>query len=310
MTGTVFHIQRFSTGDGPGIRSTVFLKGCPLACKWCHNPESQSAELQLAYYRQKCLRCGVCAAVCPQSAIAPGEGGNAIDFSACTRCGRCVSACPGDALEIFGRQMDADEVVRIASRDRSFYGAHGGVTLSGGEPCVQSAFALALLQQFRARGIHTVLDTCGACAWAQMQPLMSYTDLVLFDLKHMDSAQHQRMTGLGNERILENFQNIQALGVRTRVRIPVIPGYNDSRDNWDAVIDFLKPYPQVAVELLPYHKLGNGKYEAIGKRWEMPACKPPSDSAMQAHRAYLTRDGVRCVQGGDREQDAECVTND
>ena len=310
MTGTVFHIQRFSTGDGPGIRSTVFLKGCPLACKWCHNPESQSAGLQLAYYRQKCLRCGACAAVCPQSAIAPGEGGNTIDFSSCTHCGRCVSACPGDALEIFGRQMSADEVVRIASRDRSFYGAHGGVTLSGGEPCVQSAFALELLQQLRARGIHTALDTCGACAWAQMQPLMPYTDLVLFDLKHMDSAQHRRMTGLGNERILENFRNIQALGVRTRVRIPVIPGYNDSRENWDAIVAFLKPYPQVAVELLPYHKLGSGKYEAIGMRWEMPACEPPTDAAMQAHRAYLARGGVRCVRGSDREQDAERVTND
>lgn len=134
-----------------------------------------------------------------------------------------------------------------------------------------------------------------------MQPLLPYTDLVLFDLKHMDSAQHRRMMGLGNKRVLENFRNIQALGVRTRVRIPVIPGYNDSRENWDAVIAFLKPYPQVAVELLPYHKLGSGKYEAIGKRWEMPACEPPSDAAMQAHRAYLARGGVRCVRGGDRE---------
>lgn len=250
---------------------------------------------QLGYYRQKCLHCGQCAACCPARVFSLGENGNQIRFQACSGCGLCVERCPGDALELLGRTYEAEEIVQLACRDKAFYGSTGGVTLSGGEPCLQPAFAGALLRGLRENGIHTALDTCGICDWKTMQPLLADTNLVLFDLKHMDSAKHRSMTGVPNEQILDNFQRIHDAGVQLLVRIPVIPDFNDDMENWERVAAFLRPYPDVPVELLAYHRYGISKYEAIGRPYTMTDWPVPEAQAMRQYREYLQNAGITCV---------------
>lgn len=296
MEGKIINIQRFSTGDGPGIRTTVFFKGCPLKCRWCHNPESQDINFQLGYYKEKCLHCGKCVYVCPKSAITSGTEKNHIDYQLCDVCSECVKACPADALEVFGQALTVDEVMKQLVRDREFYGREGGVTLSGGEPLIQHQFVLELLKRMKAEGLHTALDTCGYCRWDIMEEILHYVDLVLYDIKHMDSEKHRQATGVDNTVILENFERIQRKGIKTRVRVPIIPGFNDDQKNFEQLALFLKQYTQAEVELLGYHVYGISKYEAIGKRYELEQCSQPSVEQMEGYRKRLKQLGVRRVR--------------
>ena len=306
--GTIFNIQRFSLHDGPGIRTTVFLKGCPLNCLWCHNPESKSIRPQLAWARNRCVGCGRCDAVCENEVhghdeavcensvhehdkevcengvhrhdemICENEGhGHAarktVAFEKCITCGKCVEVCPTMALEIMGRRVSAEEVMDEVLRDIPFYtSSGGGMTLSGGEPAMQPEFAAELLCRAKSAGIHTAIETAGHIDWSVYERFLPYLDLVLFDSKQMNAELHQKYTGQSNKKIHENLRNFCGAdkNVEVIVRTPVIPGYNDDRENFAALAEFLKSMERVPkVELLPYNTLAGSKHPRLGMVYEL-----------------------------------------
>lgn len=269
----LFDIQRNSSVDGPGIRTTVFFKGCNLKCKWCHNPESQSFEKQMMFYPSRCTGCGKCREKCPSDAI-----GNP---SACILCGLCETYCLQDARKICGREYTTDEVMRIIRKDRRFFEkSGGGVTFSGGESMLQPEALLELLKVCRAEGIHTAVDTAGCVPYALFEEILPYTDLFLYDLKAFTSELHRELTGVGNELILENFLRLRETDVPIHVRVPVIGGANDDLSEMAKLANFLREHPVEKVELLPYHGMGNHKYEALG--WTYEAYHSP-ESVNPAH---------------------------
>jgi pyruvate formate lyase activating enzyme len=258
-TATVVDIQRFSLHDGPGIRTTVFFKGCVLRCAWCQNPESLRPAPEMAYYRERCASEWRCAAVCPRGAIL-ADPHQRVDFANCDACGRCVEACGHDALRLVGRRFDVATLAREILKDRDFFrDSGGGVTLSGGEPMMQAAFLQRLLPLLAAEDLHVTMQTCGMFPWARMEPLLPHLDLVQFDLKHMDSAAHERLTGAGNAPILDNFARLARSGVRLEARMPMIPGLNDDPENIRAVARFLARHGHSTLRCLPYHDLGEAK---------------------------------------------------
>ncbi len=265
--GRIFSIQRFSIQDGPGIRTTVFLKGCPLRCAWCSNPESQSPHPEIMARPQKCEGCGECVEACPKKAIQLEGGVARIDRALCDLCMDCAAACPTGALEVSGEEVTIEEAVNESCRDEPFYkNSDGGVTLSGGEPLFQPAFALRFLRECKERGLSTALDTCGYAPWEVFEGILAHTDLVLFDVKHLDPEMHLEGTGVDNDLILDNLRRMTASG-RTRVwiRIPVIPGYNDSEEHARALAERLAGMPVEKVSLLDYHEWGKPKYGFLGK---------------------------------------------
>ena len=255
MKATIFDIQRNSFVDGPGIRTTVFFKGCNLRCAWCHNPESQSAKRQMMFYKNKCTGCGKCKEKCPH------------DLKECDLCGKCTLYCPHDAREICGKDYTVDEVLAIVLKDKIFYeNSGGGVTFSGGECMLQIDFLTELLRACKQNGIHTAVDTAGCLPFSSFERVMPYTDLFLYDVKCFDAETHQRYTGVGNATILDNLGRLLSLGKDVWVRIPVIPTVNDTEKEMQAIKAFLDGYPAPKkVELLPYHAMGEHKYDAIGK---------------------------------------------
>jgi pyruvate formate lyase activating enzyme len=266
-SGQIFNIQRYSIHDGPGIRTTVFLKGCPLRCFWCQNPESQSSRIQVLYNRAKCTLCGRCAEVCPSGATRLSDGHITIDRDRCTGCGECVGVCLNEARRIAGSHATVQEIMDEVMRDVKFYeNSGGGVTLSGGEPLAQPDFALEILKNCKTYGLHTTIDTCGVADWATIETLLGYVDLFLFDIKVIDPEIHQRGTGRRNEQILENAIGISG---RTpmRVRVPLIPGFNDSEEAILQIARFAKnELGSPPIDLLPYNKFGEVKYELLDKR--------------------------------------------
>lgn len=269
--GVVFNIQRFSVHDGPGIRTTVFLKGCPLRCAWCSNPEALQAEPQIITRDAKCIRCGKCVEACPEQAIAVVGNKRTIDWEHCNSCLKCAEVCPSGAIEATGRHMTVAEVMDPVRRDAGYYEhSGGGMTVSGGEPLVQWHFALQLLREAKEMELHTALDTTGCVDWKILDEALNFTDLVLYDVKHTNSARHQEGTGVPNERILDNLRRTAAKsGMRVWVRYPLIPCFNDSEQTLEELCSLvLSLQPAVEkISLLPYHKFGEAKYAALGKRY-------------------------------------------
>jgi len=267
MPARIADIIRFSTHDGPGIRTTVFLKGCPLSCAWCHNPETISPTPEIGYVAKKCIGCGECVRVCPEGAHHIDDRGHTFDRSLCVACGACAEACLGEALTLYGREMTAEEILATVLRDRAFYErTGGGLTLSGGEPLLQANFCAELLEMARREGIHTAVDTCGAVPWGAFEQVLPMTDIFLYDLKHTDPEIHRRYTGADNELILQNLRHLSEAGAAIEIRIPVIPGVNDDETFRAAADDLLGGLAGIReVKRLPYNPYARSKYEAVGR---------------------------------------------
>lgn len=291
VTGRVFDIQRFSVHDGPGIRTTVFLKGCPLRCLWCHNPEGISPEPELMFFEYKCLGCGTCVRACPVGAIVfPSFAGKPkLDREKCSGCGKCAEACPSGAWRLVGQTIGVEELLGILERDCLLYErSGGGVTFSGGEPLFQPEFLLAALEECKKRGIHTALDTSGFAPTAVLTKLASLIDLFLYDLKPMDEEEHRRYTGVSNRLIHENLKTLVKLGRPVIVRIPLIPGITDTERNIALLKAFLRELGRGIqnVEFLPYHDVAE-KYQRLGKNYGMPELPRPSAERLAEVRAKI-----------------------
>lgn len=275
--GLIFDIRRFSVHDGPGIRTTVFLKGCPLSCWWCHNPEGLHSRINLMLYPERCIQCEECIHACPHGAIS--REGDAIRTSPvlCRACGACVDYCAAEARSLAGRRMTTTEVAREIEKDRVFYDeSGGGVTFSGGEPFSQPRFLEAMLDGCRARSIHTAVDTCGHAEPDLVLRLAEKVDLFLFDLKLIDPAAHKKYTGISNELILSNLAALANLGKPITVRFPVIPGINDGTDDIHRMIEFLSHLGLAHLDLLPYHPMAREKYQRLGMPFRLEELKAPT----------------------------------
>lgn len=271
IKGTVLQVQRFSLDDGPGIRTTVFLKGCPLRCIWCHNPESWKAEPQLRWRKEACVTCGRCVAVCPTGVHEIIDGEHSIHFERCVHCGRCVSACLVNALEIAGRLVTPDEVMKEVLRDCRYYeSSGGGMTVSGGEPTMQPEFLKALLSHARRSGIHVCLDTCGQAPWSLYEEILKMVDLFLFDYKVTETGQHFRYTGVSGEQILSNLRRLSHAGANIWLRCPIIPGINDTPEHFAAIRKLRNELPGIEkAQVMPYHNIGKAKWDEIGRWYEL-----------------------------------------
>jgi pyruvate formate lyase activating enzyme len=297
-SGIVFDIKHFAVHDGPGIRTTVFLKGCPLRCLWCHSPESQSPRPEVAYYPNLCISCGACVEACPNGAQTLGTP--KILRELCTGVGRCAEECYAGATIMYGEEATVEDVLEEVDKDRLLYETSGGgVTLSGGEPTMQPGFAATLLGALKEHGYHTALDTSGHTERSVFENVLANADLVLYDLKHMDSFIHEEITGVPNRLILANLESVAASGKTLVVRVPVIPGYNDSPGNFKAMAGFLGGLKGVeSVELLPYHNLGAPKYLALGREYPLEGLRSPEPGELSELGRLLEAEGLRVVIEG------------
>lgn len=264
--GQIFEIQRFSLHDGPGIRTTVFLKGCPLACRWCHNPEGISNQPILSFLADRCIGCGACFQVCRHGVHQRVEGKHVIVRSRCHRCGACVRECHAMALEMVGREVSVSEVIATVLRDESFYRmTGGGMTLSGGEPLAQMDFSEALLTIAKASDLHCCVETSGYADYSCLERLLPLVDLFLYDIKDLSNVLHERFTGVPNTLILQNLRSLHDRGAKIRLRLPIIPGFNVRDDHFRAVAALAESLPALdGVDLIPYHPLGLSKLDALG----------------------------------------------
>ncbi len=293
IKGLIFDIQRLSLHDGPGIRTTVFLKGCPLRCLWCHNPESRSSTPQIAFYKTKCIGCGRCIQACTNDAIVQNE--QRIDRAKCKACGGCAEACPSEALQLIGRVANVAEVLKTVMRDEPFYSSSGGgVTLSGGEPLHQFEFSHALLKAFKENGLHTAVETCGHGPWTKLRELAELTDLFLYDIKVIDPEKHKKLCGVDNAVPLENARRLAELDIEVIYRTPIVPGLNDSGDDLRLLGEFILSLPsERKLALMPYHGIGSGKYEALAMEYPLADIESPEHLDQQS--AVLAGMGVQLV---------------
>lgn len=300
QSGSVFNIQRYSVQDGPGIRTTIFLKGCPLCCWWCHNPEGRSAKPEILVQEGRCLACGECRAACPFSGGDEGKGPLMSRDDSCLLCGACVAACPAEARQMVGRQMTVKQVMEEVLKDRIFYDqSGGGASFSGGEPLAQPEFLVALLEACRDLEIHTTVDTCGYGQWEHLESVAGLTDLFLYDLKVMDDSRHQRLTGVSNLLILENLRLLGRIHSNIWVRVPIVPGINDNREDLDAVASFAAAISGVRqVNLLPYHRSGLHKARRLGQSYPLADTPQPSVAQMEEYKERFRAFGLQVYGGG------------
>ncbi|MBZ5618851.1 MAG: glycyl-radical enzyme activating protein [Acidobacteriia bacterium] len=310
LRAMVFNIMRFATHDGPGIRTTVFFKGCPLSCWWCHNPESQGFQPDLLYFDERCRHCGECVAACPQHAIRQtGEPvkssqkddnkRSSVPLDVCRGCGRCAEVCQAEARQLAGKRMGLHEIVAEIEKDLIFFEeSGGGVTLSGGEPLAQPEIAAAILRACCDRGIHTVLETCGYARPNTFRSVALLADLVLFDVKLMTAALHREYTGLSNIGILQNLEELFARGRPVTVRIPLVPGINDTAEEVDGFARYLGRFRGCRVELLPYHRIGAAKYARMGRTYRLKDTPEPAAADLARIGDRLTRAGLNVTLGG------------
>jgi len=311
QNGTIFDLKKYSTNDGPGIRTTVFFSGCPLSCLWCHNPESQSIRPELLYRAGRCLLCGECVEACPKGAIRietnvsrnravesqENFGPVITDRDKCTRCQTCAANCYAGAREFAGRHVTVNQVMEEIEREVPFYDeSGGGVTFSGGEPLMQPRFLSALLKACRKHEIHTVVDTSGFANWNVFEEIRMDVDLFLYDLKHMDPIRHRGITGVPNEVILENLRRLSEVSAKCIVRIPLIPGINDDEKNLRDSGRLLASLRNIeCVELMSYHDIAQAKYEALDREYALIGTKPPTEAEMHQARNVLQGYGLHVL---------------
>jgi pyruvate formate lyase activating enzyme len=300
VSGYVFDIKRYAIHDGPGIRTTAFFKGCPLRCRWCHNPESWKAAPELSLRQSRCVKCGRCVELCPRGAISLLENGPVTDVAKCVQCGQCVTACPAGARELIGRNMTVAEVMTQVKKDVIFYDqSGGGATFSGGEPLMQPQFLLALLTACRAEGIRTAVDTT-CCAESQVvRHVAEVADLFLCDVKHMNCDLHEQFTGVGNERILDNIRMLSETAREICIRVPIIPGFNSGRDNIGQTAQFIQSLKTVRrVDILPYNPGGLEKAVRLTGEVNLMQAQVPGDDTMNEIAEVLRGYGFEVKIGG------------
>lgn len=298
--GVISNIQKYSLQDGPGIRTTVFLKGCPLDCWWCHNPEGRSSRPEVLVVESRCARCGECVKHCPEADDDFAAETNLLPPSHCSLCGACLQACPTGARQMIGRRMSVEEVLEEIARDRIFYEeSGGGVTFSGGEPLMQAEFVEALLKECRRMGIHTALDTCGFAPPDTALKIARLADLVLYDVKLVDEEAHEKYTGVSNRLILDNLRALSARPIHLWIRIPIIPGINDQPEQLEAMIKLIRSLGKVQqINLLPYHQTGIAKFSRLGLNYRLPHVATPSEEYMEAVAARFEGAGLNAKVGG------------
>lgn len=300
IKGRIINIQRYSVHDGPGIRSTVFMKGCPLRCVWCSNPESQLKCDEVLHRNSLCERCGRCVEACESRSISLSEDGVKINRETCIRCGKCVESCYAGALSCVGRLMSVEEVLVELEKDSLFYrNSNGGITIGGGEPLLQADFVRTLLEACHRKGWHTTLDTCGYASVPTLERVLRHADLVLYDLKHMNPGKHKEMTGVPTHVILRNAKVVSRMEIPMIIRIPVIPGMNDDEENLRQTAKFLTTLKNVTkIQLLPYHRGGVGKYFNLDRNYPLGEIAALRDEDLTPAKETLESYGLKAEIGG------------
>ncbi len=297
--GTILRIERFAIHDGPGIRSTVFLKGCPLRCSWCHSPESQSPAPEFMPLAERCVRCGACTDACPEHAVRPAADGGEVTPAPCTLCGDCAAACPSGARELVGHRMSVGSLLAALERDRIFYDeSGGGVTFSGGEPLMQADFLLEAVHACHESGLHVAVDTCGMGETHALLEAAWSTDLFLFDIKMLDEERHTAYTGVSNTLILHNLEQLASVHRQVLVRFPLVPGVNDDDDNVRAIGAFLASLRLTRIDVLPYHRAGLAKYHRLQRPYGLSDTQPPTPASRARVARLLEGCGLIVGSGG------------
>jgi len=300
QSGKIFDIKKYAIHDGPGIRTTIFFKGCPLSCRWCHNPESISGASQRLYREERCIGCLECSSACLNDAISAGENKLKWEAANCVYCKTCARRCPAEAVEFIGKTMSVEDVVAEISKDTLFYDeSSGGVTFSGGEPLMQPSFLTGLLKACGDLDLHRAVDTCGYADTRTLLKVASHVDLFLYDLKHMDPEKHYRYTGVSNEMILANLKCLSRQGAKIIIRLPVIPGINDDRENIERTGAFLSALAGVnQVNILPYHRTAAAKYKNLGLPYDIADIERPARDDLESIARQLERYGLQVKIGG------------
>jgi len=297
--GTIINIQKYSIHDGPGIRTTVFLKGCPLNCWWCHNPESQNPTPEIMFFKEKCTGCGSCFKRCPTKAIELVEGYPVTYKTKCTLCGKCSDFCPSSARELVGKDISIKDLMSEIIKDEVFYEeSNGGVTFSGGEPLMHADYLSNILNICKEKNIHTTIDTSGYAAWSQFEKIIDKVDLFLFDIKHMNNKKHLEYTGVSNNVILENLKKLSERGSNIYIRMPIIAGINDDDENIDNAVEFISKLNIIHVDLLPYHKMGMDKYRRLDRSYKLSGLEKPTEEVIAKIAEKFKSAGIKIKIGG------------